>query len=196
MLWDLSLQFQHNFPRERSRKGLTLKLHVDKECNLHEEVFRMMDRFLPLQAHKSMPPSTRMAIQSCQKMLGVMVYHWVWRQSLGPVSAFDFLHGLQGLLKHWRKRTLQSLIWVGFWGLLRVRCALDGGRGVVSSKRHGHLSNVYLLVDKMMWVYSFNVVHLPSGNQTWQWKIPELNGSFNGKIADKWSIFHCQVLLP
>ena len=32
---------------------------------------------------------------------------------------------------------------------------------------------------------------IPSGNQTWQWK-----GSFNRKITDKCSIFHCHVWLP
>ena len=30
---------------------------------------------------------------------------------------------------------------------------------------------------------------IPSGNQTLQWKIPELNGGMIEKISDKWSIF-------
>ena len=31
-----------------------------------------------------------------------------------------------------------------------------------------------------------------SGNQRWHWKIP-INGGFDRKITDKWSIFHCHV---
>jgi len=32
-----------------------------------------------------------------------------------------------------------------------------------------------------------------SCNQTSQWKTPELNGGFNGKIIYKWWIFNCHV---
>ena len=34
-----------------------------------------------------------------------------------------------------------------------------------------------------------NQTYLPSGNQTLQWKIPELNGCFLLGKSDKWSIF-------
>ena len=42
---------------------------------------------------------------------------------------------------------------------------------------------------------------LPSGNQTWQWKIPgksPINGGFMGRssINYKWYMFHCHVWLP
>ena len=37
---------------------------------------------------------------------------------------------------------------------------------------------------------------LPSGNQTWQWKIPPMNGGFIRKITDNCCIFHCHVWLP
>ena len=37
---------------------------------------------------------------------------------------------------------------------------------------------------------------IPSGHQTWQWKLPELNGGFRRKITDTWSIFRCHVWLP
>ena len=161
--WCYALNFvlaiSARFPK---RKGFKLKLHVIKECNLHEELFRIWGTgsfsCRPTNHWQRMALTKKWLVASaCQCQLENdghtvmsedvkgMVYEWVWRQSLGPVYAFNFLHELQGLLKHWRKRTLQSLISLVFLGPCKVRCKFDGGRSVISMKRNGRLSSVYLL---------------------------------------------------
>ena len=44
-------------------------------------------------------------------------------------------------------------------------------------------------IDHHIYLHYCWLSHLiPSGNQTWQWKIPVTNGGFNGKIIYKWGI--------
>ena len=41
------------------------------------------------------------------------------------------------------------------------------------------------------WYYLFLPKGHTSSDQTWQGKIPELNGGLHRRIIDQWSIFHC-----
>ena len=66
---------------------------------------------------------------------------------------------------------------VGIW-----ESSLQKYRYIMRDSPDPHFEMVFLL-------------YLPSGNQTWQWKIP-MNGGFNRKITDQWSVFHYNVWLP
>lgn len=118
-----------------------------------------------------------------------MVYQWVWRQSLGPASPFDFLHDLPGLLKHWRKRTMQSLISAVFSGPFwdkvqiwwRVRC------GIISIKGHGRLSSVYQVVNSPS-----NELHMRSLRCCLSWWL--LRAGVIPKKLPEWNANHCKPM--
>ena len=72
----------------------------------------------------------------------------------------------------------------------RISCSLGPTSGRICSCG-SHAWGRATMVDESM---SHVVKWLPSDNQTWKWKIPELNGGFNRKIMKNywflWSIFH------
>ena len=78
-----------------------------------------------------------------------MVYQWVWRQSLGPVNAFDFLHELKQLLKRWAKDCCNAIP-PQFFGSKQPKLTKCWRFAGIGMKRHGRLSSVDLV-----WLFSY-----------------------------------------